>query len=259
MGLFSTIANVARIAGGVLSSIGSVAGSVNDDVANGELQGPFTTFTMSGVTFIYDRENNRILVLNLDNSKRELLLHYSRTTEEGAYVSTLQPLIWSKFYDATGDIEDYANGQVSITDPSSQVEMITSDSPAIAGQTILYSIAILFAVKLALTKKISFSKTDQGFLLESNQQLIQASIRYTDKDGTTYSASAETRDDISTNGDKNQLLIPFPSGAVTDLPFKNVVITVDVSKDTYMEITSERRQKLENISDDPRLIKFLTT
>ncbi|MEG4453279.1 hypothetical protein [Microcoleus sp. N9_A1] len=256
MSWFSTLTSVARVAGGILTKIGELGNASDGEAA------PLPSFDISNVTYVYSNKSNKLLALNNDPSVPEVNLTYSRTNDDGALVTVIQPLEFGSTYDATKDIQDFDNGNIVISNPESSTQMAEIGNPP--RRSLFYTISTLFAAKVFLTKDIFILKTDKGFALQSSTIIDSASITYKDKDGTVVQIDGKARsqssiDSSSGSGNNGSYIteLPFQKGTVTDLPYREVTINITMPTPTYMELTAERRQRLQKISDFPELETFL--
>ncbi|MGB3653518.1 MAG: hypothetical protein WBA41_20210 [Rivularia sp. (in: cyanobacteria)] len=246
MSLFSIITKTAKIGGEILSAIGSISTSNNPDK-----KPPYVN--LGDVTWVYDPTTGKTEASNLKPENPELLVSYSSTSNDGVLATRLQPITFRHTYDATDDLYEFSEGDISI-----QPMPGSSDTSTNFGfREILCYAGMMFAIRITLTKSFSFEKTNTGFKIESPTVFEGVYINYQDKQGNKFTIDGKVDKNKFNNNSNNSLEIPFPEGSSKELPFSNLSITIKMPIESMIEITRESRKRLRSVNTVPILQSFL--
>ncbi|WP_254566041.1 hypothetical protein [Oscillatoria sp. HE19RPO] len=245
MSFFSVITKVAKIGGAILTKIGEM-----ESLNNPENKPPNVKF--GDVTWIYDREKGSTHAANFDSG--ESVISYSLTSNDGVLSTLVQPIEYGQTYDATSDLNEFGNGEISIV-PGQEDSEALGNPPT---RKLLSYVGTLFIGKVALTRSISFEKTDKGFKIDSPFQFDEVSVTYKDKEGNDFTLNGKVNQKTSDSNDNSCVAeIPFPNGSSHELPLSNLSISITMPTPAFMEMTRENRLRLKSVEEVPLLQSFL--
>ncbi|MEB3828491.1 hypothetical protein [Phormidium sp. CCY1219] len=204
------------------------------------------------VTWIYDREKGSTHAANFDSG--ESVISYSLTSNDGVLSTMIQPIEYGQTYDATSDLKDFGSGEMSIV-PGQEDSEALGNPPT---RKLLSYVGTLFIGKVALTRSISFEKTNNGFKIDSQSILDEVSINYKDKEGNDFTLNGKANQKTSDSNDNSYVAeIPFPNGSSHELPLSNLSISITMPTPAFMEMTREHRWRLKSVEEVPLLQSFL--
>lgn len=236
---WKTFFTVAKIGGGLLTKLGSLAPESSAE--------PKVTSSLGKLDVEYYKDTGKTIIRN----KTENLINFyisQRSGQDSKFENISLSVDKKGFFDATDFFQDYSEGEITIS-PCDDIP------PEVYGNEKLYSISMSIDTwkeqKLPINTKISLVSVKNGFLLESRERIHSASISLTDSkkgrivgdfggrfkyyDGIDPSTQP-TEDYGEWIDDYWYLWMPQNETLEKQVPYYSVIVDVHVPMKTYLEM-----------------------